>query len=191
MKKSRPPGPRRRNLSCTTAPPLPMATSTSAMLQINFSRISSSSTIISTRKTPVYWSIPASTALAEAEVEYHDHVSQSIYVRFPVVGTPNTYVLISTTTPWTLPANLAIAYNSTFNYSQIRVGEENYIVSTALLPIVAEKCAWQGYEIARTLVGHELKQLEYQHPFCARTGKLYPGDAFVESTTGTGFVHIA
>ena len=54
-------------------------------------------------KKPVYWSIPCRTALAEAEVEYHDHVSQSIYVKFPVVGQANTFVLIWTTTPWTLP----------------------------------------------------------------------------------------
>ncbi|HEX3718390.1 MAG TPA: class I tRNA ligase family protein, partial [Verrucomicrobiae bacterium] len=62
-------------------------------------------------KKPVYWCIPCRTALADAEVEYHDHVSPSIYVKFPVVGRPNTFVLIWTTTPWTLPANLAVAYN--------------------------------------------------------------------------------
>src|SRR5438876_10375454 len=78
-------------------------------------------------KKPVYWSIPARTALAEAEVEYHDHVSQSIYVKFAIVEKPNTSILIWTTTPWTLPANLAIAYNSTFSYSQVRVVEETYI----------------------------------------------------------------
>ena len=58
-------------------------------------------------KKPVYWSIPCRTALAEAEVEYRDHVSQSIYVKFPVVGHPGTSIVIWTTTPWTLPANLA------------------------------------------------------------------------------------
>ena len=57
-------------------------------------------------KKPIYWSIPCRTALAEAEVEYKDHVSQSIYVKFQVVGQPNTFILIWTTTPWTLPANL-------------------------------------------------------------------------------------
>src|SRR3989442_11650330 len=87
-------------------------------------------------KKPVYWSIPCRTALAEAEVEYHDHVSQSIYVKFPVVGAPNTSILIWTTTPWTLPANLAVAYNSTFSYSQVRVGGETFIVSTLRLPAV-------------------------------------------------------
>src|SRR5579872_2789368 len=75
-------------------------------------------------KKPVYWSIPARTALAEAEVEYHDHVSQSIYVKFPVIGEANTFVVIWTTTPWTLPANLAVAYNSTLQYVQVRVGDE-------------------------------------------------------------------
>jgi len=59
-----------------------------------------------------------------------DHVSQSIYVKFPVLGHPNTYILIWTTTPWTLPANLAVAYNSTFNYTLVRVGEEMFLLRT-------------------------------------------------------------
>ncbi len=142
-------------------------------------------------KKPVYWSIPARTALAEAEVEYHDHVSQSVYVKFPVVGQAGTSIVIWTTTPWTLPANLAVAYNTTFNYSLVRAGGENYIVSSVLVPVVAEKCGWAGYEVVRTLVAEDLGKLEYQHPFCNRTGKLFPGDEFVENTTGTGFVHIA
>src|SRR5256885_11726576 len=124
-------------------------------------------------KKPVYWSIPCRTALAEAEVEYHDHVSQSIYVKFPVVGAPNTFILIWTTTPWTLPANLAVAFNSTFSYSQIRVGSETFILSTMLLSAVAEKCGWAGYEIVRSLDKDHLSEAEYQHPFCNRTGKLY------------------
>src|SRR5882724_4016507 len=130
-------------------------------------------------KKPVYWSIPCRTALAEAEVEYHEHVSQSIYVKFPVVGVPDTYILIWTTTPWTLPANLAVAHNSTFSYSQVRVGSETYIVSAMLLSAVAEKCGWHGYQIIRSLDGAHLGQLEYQHPFCNRTGKLFTGDSFV------------
>src|SRR4029079_12761082 len=142
-------------------------------------------------KKPVYWSIPCRTALAEAEVEYHDHVSQSIYVKFPVVGAPDTCILIWTTTPWTLPANLAVAYNSTFSYSQVRVGSETFILSTLLLGTVAQKCGWEGYEIIRSLDKDHLATVEYQHPFCNRTGKLLAGDSFVENTTGTGFVHIA
>ena len=142
-------------------------------------------------KKPVYWSIPCRTALAEAEVEYQDHISQSIYVKFPVIGQPGVNILIWTTTPWTLPANLAVAFNSSFNYSLVRVGGEVFIVSAMLLPGVAEKCRWENYEIVRSLEGSDLSQLQYQHPFCNRTGKLFAGDNFVTNDTGTGFVHIA
>jgi isoleucyl-tRNA synthetase len=142
-------------------------------------------------KKPVYWSIPCRTALAEAEVEYKDHVSQSVYVKFPLVGHPATSVVIWTTTPWTLPANLAIAFNSTFSYSLVLVGQEQYIVSALLLSAVAEKCGWKDYQIVRSLDGGHLGQMEYQHPFCNRTGKFFSGDSFVDNTTGTGFVHIA
>jgi isoleucyl-tRNA synthetase len=142
-------------------------------------------------KKPVYWSIPYRTALAEAEVEYQDHVSQSIYVKFPVVGHVNTYLLIWTTTPWTLPANLAVAYHSGFFYSLVRVGAEQYIVYGGLLSQIAEKCGWSGYEIVRSLDAGHLSQVQYQHPFCQRTGKLVAGDSFVDGSTGTGFVHIA
>src|SRR6266571_8125329 len=126
-------------------------------------------------KKPVYWSIPCRTALAEAEVEYRDHVSQSIYVKFPLVGRPGVNIVIWTTTPWTLPANLAVAYNSTFSYSLALVGEESYLVSTLLLPALAEKCGWDGYQIVRRLEGPELAQFQYQHPFCNRTGRLLAG----------------
>jgi isoleucyl-tRNA synthetase len=140
-------------------------------------------------KKPVYWSIPCRTALAEAEVEYQDHVSQSIFVKFPVVGQPNTFVLIWTTTPWTLPANLAVAYNDKFQYVQVEIGGEKYILFRGLLPAVAEKCGWSGYA-EQPFAIEKLAQLQYQHPFCNRTGKLYPA-GFVTSDTGTGFVHIA
>ncbi len=142
-------------------------------------------------KKPVYWSIPCRTALAEAEVEYKDHVSQSVFVKFPVVGRPGVNIVIWTTTPWTLPANLAVAYNSTFSYSLAQVGEEQFIVSAMLLAAVAENCGWQDYQIVRSLEGGQLAELQYQHPFCNRTGKLFAGDAFVTNDTGTGFVHIA
>jgi isoleucyl-tRNA synthetase len=142
-------------------------------------------------KKPVYWSIPCRTALAEAEVEYNDHTSTSVYVKFQVVGEPNTFIVIWTTTPWTLPANLAVAYNSTFSYSQVLVNDESYIVSTMLLSSLAEKCGWQGYQIMRSMDGSQLGALEYHHPFCNRTGKLHAGDSFVENSTGTGFVHVA
>ncbi len=140
-------------------------------------------------KKPVYWSIPCRTALAEAEVEYKDHVSPSIYVKFPVIGQPNTFVLIWTTTPWTLPANLAVAYNNKFQYVQVEVAGEKYILFRGLLSVVAEKCGWSGYT-EQPFAIEKLAQLQFQHPFCNRTGKAYPAE-FVTSDTGTGFVHIA
>jgi isoleucyl-tRNA synthetase len=140
-------------------------------------------------KKPVYWSIPCRTALAEAEVEYADHVSQSCFVKFPVVGRANTFVVIWTTTPWTLPANLAVAYNASFTYVQARVAGECIIVFRDLLPKVAEKCGWTDFTEQPVPI-EELAAIEYHHPFCNRTGKLFPAE-FVTADTGTGFVHIA
>ena len=141
-------------------------------------------------KKPVYWSIPCRTALAEAEVEYQDHVSQSVYVKFPVIGREKTFVVIWTTTPWTLPANLAVAYNPGFQYVSAKVGAEEYIVFRGLLAAVAEKCGWTGYT-ETPLPVEELAKLEYRHPFIpARHGRAFAAD-FVTADTGTGFVHIA
>ena len=140
-------------------------------------------------KKPVYWSIPCRTALAEAEVEYADHVSQSCFVKFPVVGQANAFIVIWTTTPWTLPANLAVAYNKDFQYVTAKVGEENYIVFRGLLPAVAAKCGWANFT-ETPFPTEQLATIQYQHPFCNRTGKAFAAD-FVTSDTGTGFVHIA
>jgi isoleucyl-tRNA synthetase len=140
-------------------------------------------------KKPVYWSIPFKTALAEAEVEYADHVSQSVYVKFPVVGRANTFILIWTTTPWTLPANLAVAFNPDFPYVTAQVAGENYLLFRGLLPGVAQKCGWTDYT-ETPFPTEELASLRYHHPFCNRTGRVLPAP-FVTSDTGTGFVHIA
>ncbi len=156
-------------------------------------------------KKPVYWSIPCRTALAEAEVEYKDHVSQSVFVKFPLLELPdfvqgsefiekasisNTFVLIWTTTPWTLPANLAVALNPKLQYSLVKVGQEQYLILSSLVSSVAEKCKWDKFETLSTVLGNELEGLKYQHPFCNRTGEAYPAE-FVTADTGTGFVHIA
>jgi isoleucyl-tRNA synthetase len=140
-------------------------------------------------KKPVYWSIPCRTALAEAEVEYQDHVSQSVFVKFPVVGPENMFILIWTTTPWTLPANLAVAYNKDFQYVKVVAGGEIYILFRGLLGAVAEKCGWTEC-LEQPFSTDELAKLQYQHPFCNRTGKLFAAN-FVTADTGTGFVHIA
>jgi isoleucyl-tRNA synthetase len=140
-------------------------------------------------KKPVYWSIPCRTALAEAEVEYQDHVSQSCFVKFPVVGQPKTFIVIWTTTPWTLPANLAVAFNKDFQYVNVKVGDENFILYQGLLAAVAEKCGWTNF-IQTPFPTEQLAAIQYQHPFCNRTGKAFAAE-FVTADTGTGFVHIA
>ena len=141
-------------------------------------------------KKPVYWCIPCRTALAEAEVEYAEHVSPSIYVKFPVVGQPGVHIVIWTTTPWTLPANLAVAYNKDFQYVQVEVADERFILFRGLLPSVAEKCGWTSYT-EHPFPTEKLAQIQYQHPFIpSRIGRTYPAE-FVTSDTGTGFVHIA
>jgi isoleucyl-tRNA synthetase len=157
-------------------------------------------------KKPVYWSIPCRTALAEAEVEYHDHVSQSVFVKFPIylmanppfevgpepekIKISNTFIVIWTTTPWTLPANLAVAYNPKLEYSLVQVGDEKYWILSSLVSSVAEKCKWEKFDTLHKALGNQLSGLEYHHPFCNRTGEVFPAD-FVTSDTGTGFVHIA
>ena len=140
-------------------------------------------------KKPVYWCIVCRTALAEAEVEYAEHVSQSVFVKFRVVGQPKTFIVIWTTTPWTLPANLAVAYNKDLQYVTAKVGEENFILFRGLLPAVAEKCGWTNYT-ETPFPTEQFATIEYDHPFCQRRGKAYAAD-FVTSDTGTGFVHIA
>src|SRR5271155_3142982 len=133
-------------------------------------------------KKPVYWSIPCRTALAEAEVEYHDHVSQSVYVKFPVIGQPKTFVVIWTTTPWTLPANLAVAYNPKFEYSYVSVADEVYLLCNSLVPGVAAKCKWENYQLLKPAKAEEIRELQYHHPFCKRTGNLRMAD-FVTNDT--------
>ena len=103
-------------------------------------------------------------------------------------GEPNTYVMIWTTTPWTLPANLAVAFNPDLMYSLVMADDGAYLVCDNLMADVAEKCEWDNWHIIRSVQPNELETVEYEHPFCGRTGKLHPAD-FVEDSTGTGFAH--
>jgi isoleucyl-tRNA synthetase len=88
-----------------------------------------------------------------------------------------------------LPANLAVAYNEKLQYVQVKIGEENYILFRGLLPKVAEKCGWINFT-ETPFATEQLATIQYQHPFCNRTGKAFAAD-FVTADTGTGFVHIA
>ncbi len=149
---------------------------------------------------PIYWCATCETALAEAEVEYAAHTSPSIYVKFPVKEGPllGSSVLIWTTTPWTLPANLALAFHpaseyalvETKNQGQSSSGGEVLILAKDLAKEVLEKCRVSPYEITRTLKGKELEGIKCSNPFLERESSGVLAD-FVSLEEGTGVVHIA
>ncbi len=141
-------------------------------------------------KKPVYWCPSCVTALAEAEIEYWEEKSPSIYVAFKVKDFPEeTYLVIWTTTPWTLPANVAIAVNPELKYVILKTEKGNLIVAKELLNDFKEKTGLEG-EVVKEFKGSEIEGLTYTHPFIDREGKVVLAD-YVASDTGTGLVHIA
>ena len=142
-------------------------------------------------KKPVYWSIPCQTALAEAEIEYADHVSPSIFVRFKHKGPDeNTFFVIWTTTPWTLPANLAIAVNPKEHYSQVLAKGDSYWIASQRVESFTSSCQFKDFSITHTCQGSELVGHSAIHPFIDRDSPIVAAD-YVTMDTGTGCVHIA
>lgn len=151
-------------------------------------------------KKPVHWCMSCLTALAEAEIEYELKKSTSIYVKFPYTGSyegpfaayPDKpiFMLIWTTTPWTLPANLAIAINPTFTYVAFDVGGEIYIALKELVEEITQKAGIGGYKILGEIPADSLMKLSFKHPFIERDSVMVYGD-YVASDTGTGAVHTA
>jgi len=149
-------------------------------------------------KKPVYWSIPYATALAEAEIEYRDHKSISIYVKLALSAEAlekldlkeEASILIWTTTPWTLPANLAVAVHPKLEYSVIKSDKGNFIVATALLDQVVSECGLEEVETLVTYTGSQLEKLEARHPFIDRPSPILLAD-YVTTESGTGCVHTA
>ncbi|HEY3440581.1 MAG TPA: isoleucine--tRNA ligase [Paludibaculum sp.] len=149
---------------------------------------------------PVNWCISCRTALAEAEVEYENHASPSIWVRFamlsdaaklsPVLAGRSVYGLIWTTTPWTIPANVGIAFHPTFSYSAVQADGVIYIVATDLVKVTAENCGWTDYSELVRFPGSELEGTVFQHPFLERESKGVLAD-YVTLEQGTGAVHTA
>ena len=144
---------------------------------------------------PVYWSPSSETALAEAEIEYQDVPVSSIYVAFPVVDTKGvvpagTELVIWTTTPWTIPANLAISAGPNFEYSVVKVEDRLFLLATDLLKSFAELVGWTNYEVVKTVMGSELEYVTYNHILMKRTCPVILGD-HVTLDTGTGLVHTA
>jgi isoleucyl-tRNA synthetase len=148
---------------------------------------------------PVHWCIRDRTALAEAEVEYENHSSPSIYVRFklasdaaaldPALAGREVSVLIWTTTPWTIPANLAISFNPKFDYVAVDTPEGATIIAESLLPQVAEALGWEKKILAR-FPGVRLERAIFRHPFLDRDSLGLLGE-HVTLEQGTGAVHTA
>ncbi len=143
---------------------------------------------------PVYWSPSSESALAEAEIEYQDKQSTSVYVAFPTYEgkglLKDAAYIIWTTTPWTLPANLAISVHPRFNYQVVLVKDKKYVVGETLLNEVATLLGWEDVKVLGTLKGQELEFAQYKHPLYDRISPIIVGD-HVTDTDGTGLVHTA
>jgi isoleucyl-tRNA synthetase len=145
---------------------------------------------------PITWCPSCRTALAEAEVEYDDHTSPSIWVKFEVAKGleslgKKAFLLIWTTTPWTLPANLATCVHPDLEYVAVDIGPEIFIVAEYLKPVVLETIgADAGSEVVARYKGKELESLSYSHPFVDRTCPVILGE-HVTLDQGTGLVHTA
>jgi isoleucyl-tRNA synthetase len=146
------------------------------------------------RKKPVYWCSSCATALAEAEVEYHDHTSPSIYVKFPFLDDPaervpelagiKTEVVIWTTTPWTIPANLAVALHPDLTYAAIRMNDKALIVADELAASVAGATGLEQTEPVARFQGRALEGLRTRHPLYDRESVIVMAD-YVTLEAGT------
>jgi isoleucyl-tRNA synthetase len=151
------------------------------------------------KKKPVYWCINCRTALAEAEIEYEMDTTTSIYVKFPLAGRDDTFkghpdkpisMLIWTTTPWTLPANLAVAVNPDFTYVTIETRDDIFIAVRELVGDIMAKAGITDYRITGEIAPEALKALAFRHPFIDRNSLVVFAD-YVAKDVGTGVVHIA
>ncbi|MBM7867565.1 isoleucine--tRNA ligase [Heliobacterium gestii] len=145
---------------------------------------------------PVYWCASCETALAEAEVEYADKESPSIYVKFPLRDAKglfdgkDAYVVIWTTTPWTLPANVAVTVHPEFAYVLVRFGEDRLLVAKELLAKFMADTGLEGGQIEQEFTGKDLERLVCKHPFFERDSLVILGE-HVTLEQGTGCVHTA
>ena len=152
-------------------------------------------------KKPIYWCCSCHTALAEAEVEYADHTSPSIFVRFPLpdqklkeifpqADTGRSYVIIWTTTPWTLPDNMAVCLHPEFMYALVEADGAQYVLARELVESCAATFGWSDYKVLGEAEGSALEGLEARHPFYNRVSPLILG-RHVTLDAGSGCVHTA
>ena len=153
---------------------------------------------------PVHWCLDCGSSLAEAEVEYEDKVSPSIYVRFPAVnvaeieekfnavgkGHGKLSAVIWTTTPWTMPSNRAIAVNADLEYNLVQLGDERVILAAELVESVAKAVSVEHVEVLGSVKGQALELVRFNHPFYDFTVPVILGD-HVTTDGGTGLVHTA
>lgn len=149
---------------------------------------------------PVHWCLDCASSLAEAEVEYEDKISPSIYVSFPAkdesvaqafgLHKENIEAVIWTTTPWTIPSNRAISINPEFIYQVVKVNNRHFILAGELVEAVAKNLGWDNYTIVGHATGESLKGLEFNHPFYTYAVPMILGD-HVTTDGGTGLVHTA
>ena len=148
-------------------------------------------------KKPVYWSWSSESALAEAEVEYHDVVAKTAFFAEQVKDgkgrlDDNTYLVVWTTTPWTVPASEAVAVNAKFDYSVVKPANDDrqFVVATDLLDGVADKLGWDDFEVVDHFSGAALDGMVTKHPYLDRDILVGTAD-YVTADAGTGLVHTA
>src|SRR5690625_2209026 len=144
---------------------------------------------------PVYWSPSSESALAEAEIEYKDKRSPSIYVSFEVKDGKELLaggekIIIWTTTPWTLPANMGITLHPEIQYAVVEEAGEKYVIAEALLENITEELGWENPKIVQTFKGEKADKMVAQHPFYDRDSLIMLGN-HVTTEAGTGCVHTA
>ena len=144
---------------------------------------------------PVYWSPSSESALAEAEIEYKDKKDLSIFVAFPVCEGNDylengEYLVIWTTTPWTLPGNTGICVNPDFEYVKVEVDGKHYVVGATLLDKVALLFKWENYTEISRFKGKDIEGVKYSHPLVERISPVICGEE-VSDEDGTGLVHTA
>ncbi len=149
-------------------------------------------------KKPVFWSWSSESALAEAEVEYHDVTSPSAFYGEQVVDgkgvlDENTYMVVWTTTPWTIPASEGITIDATFDYAVVQHDddERKYVLAADLVNADAELFGWNDVKIVKTVKGAELENVLCQHPFYPERKLVTMLGDFVTTDAGTGLVHTA
>ncbi len=147
---------------------------------------------------PVLWSPTAQTALADTEVVYKNHTSKAIYVRFPLLEDPNglfdhfstIFSVIWTTTPWTIPANLAVAFHPDFDYALVKAGDAHYLLFEGLVDKTMSKIGITEYSTVKTFKGAEIEGTKFKHPVFDRESLAVLAD-YVTTEDGTGVVHTA